>query len=92
MNGPKPKAPRVSNKDPFLTPAKERMWGQVVEYVRRAPATGLALDYETQVQLLLISLGIDSTPEILNVVTTSAIEGESLSWLISRIAHEYSKS
>lgn len=82
----------VSNKVPFPTPVHERMWQQAIDFIRRAPDTGLALEWETQVQMLLIALSIEITPSILNVAFTSAMEGESLSWLLSRIEHDQSKA
>lgn len=92
MNSPKCKSSKVSNKVPFLTPIHERMWSLAVDCVRRAPHSGLSLDWDSQVQLLLIALDIEITPVTLNVTFTSALEGESLSWLLSRIEHEQSKS
>jgi hypothetical protein len=91
MNSHDPKSGKLSKKDPLLTPAMEQIWRQAVDCVRRAPDTGMGLEWETQVQMLLIILDIEITPIALNAAVTSALEGESLSWLISRIEHEQSK-
>lgn len=92
MNNPKPKSLKVSNKVPFPTPIHECMWSQAVDCIRRAPDTGMSLEWDTQVQMLLIALDFEITPVTLSAAMTSALEGESLSWLISRIEHEQSKA
>ncbi len=92
MNSHDTKSGKLSKKDPLLTPAMERIWRQAVDCVRRAPDTSMGLEWETQVQMLLIALDVDITPAILNAAVMSALEGESLSWLVSRIEHEQSKA
>lgn len=91
MNNPKSKSPKVSNKVPFPTLIHERMWNQAVDCIRRAPDTGMSLEWDTQVQMLLIALDVEITSVTLTAAITSALEGESISWLLSRIEHEQSK-
>jgi len=91
MNSHDPKSGKLSIKDPIVAPALERIWRQAVDCVRRAPETGMGLEWDTQVQMLLIAIDIEITPITLNAAVTSALEGESLTWLVSRIEHELSK-
>lgn len=70
----------------------ERLWAEAIEVVRRAPQTMLALEFEEKVFLLFSLIGVAIDEQTICVAYHSALSGEDLEWLKSRLDHELSKA
>jgi hypothetical protein len=69
----------------------EALWQTVAEIVRRSPQQAAALELETHAYILLTLLDFEISSSNLVAIYHSAIEGESLEWLIDRLNHEQFK-
>lgn len=81
-----------TNVSKHINSSHQRLWSQAVDHIRKAPASGQAIEFDTTVRLLLISLSIDVTPVTIACAINSALENENLFWFLARIEHELSKS
>lgn len=72
-----------------LNPEHDRLWRKAKEYIHATPN---ALEFECQVQLLFVSLEIEIEAAKLVIAYFSAVEDESIDWMLSRLEHEKSKT
>ncbi len=70
----------------------EAIWLAIVEIIRLSPAQASAIELESQAYLLLMILDYEISPGSIAVIYHSAVEGESLEWLIERLDHEKLKT
>lgn len=88
MTAPKRRHKALPEKEPLLTPSQlEKLWQNAVALVKSAPAFGTSLELDETLSLLLIALKADLTNENFIEAYRSAIEGESLEWLLERLKH-----
>ena len=88
MNSHDPKSGKLSKKDPFPNRDEVQVWQRILTAVSEAPSPGLGVEIEFQLEMLMLMPERELTPAVSRIAIISAIEGESLSFLVDRLDYE----